>query len=894
MQKHYLSSVFEPASIAIIGASEQEHSVGELLLKNIQQGGFQGPIFPVNPKYEEIGGLSCYASVKKIKRKVELAIIVTPARAVAKVLRDCGEHGVSAAIILSAGFAEAGKRGKALQSEILDIARSYNIRMVGPNCLGVMRPAIGMNATFTKSEAREGRIALVAQSGAFCSALLDWAESNGFGFSAVASLGGAADVGFGDVLEYLAVDYRTDSILLYVEGINNARSFISGLRVAARLKPVIVVKSGRNESATRAAVSHTGSMVGRDNVFDAAIQRAGAVRVKSVNELFSAARLLGSGARVKGARLAIVTNGGGPGVMAADRAADLGVPLAELSENSIKQLSEVLPEYWSHADPVDVLGDANAERYGAATKIVLADPGVDGVLVLLAPQAMTDPDACAEAVINVAAKSDKPVLACWMGEGLVARGRSRFDVAGIAHFNSPETGVEAFGYLASYRANQKILLETPAPLSQRRSPDVDSARLIIENAMSERRHVLSSVEAKAVLSAFRIPISPSINVTTPAEALVAAQTVGLPVAMKINSPDIPHKTDVGGVQLNIIEAPGVRTAFREIMENVKHSQPGADILGVTVERMQVRPHAREVRIGISHDEVFGPVISFGIGGTEVEIFADCNIALPPLNNYLSLSLVEGTRAARLLRRFRNLPEVNFEQLLDILKGVSEISCELPEIQELDINPLLIDETDAIVADARIVVSSRHTGTARYGHMAIHPYPHELVSHWQLANGTDVVVRPIRPEDARIEQEFVQNLSSESKYFRFMQTMEELTPALLARFTQIDYDREMALVVVANEGQPGAHLLGVARYITNPDRRSCEFALTVADGMQRQGIGRELMRRLMGLARARNIDVMEGEVLSNNTKMLALCTRLGFRIVRTEERDVVKVRRHLND
>lgn len=893
MRKHYLSKVFEPDSIAIVGASEQEHSVGELLLKNIQQAGFQGPVFPVNPKYTEIGGLPCHATLKDIDHKIDLAIIVTPARAVASVLRDCGDQGVNAAIVLSAGFAESGKRGKSLQSEILDIARTYDIRMVGPNCLGVIRPSVGMNATFSKSEAREGRIALVAQSGAFCSALLDWAESNGFGFSAVASLGGAADVGFGDVLEYLAVDPQTDSILLYVEGINDARRFMSGLRLAARLKPVIVVKSGRNESATRAAVSHTGALVGGDHVFDAAIQRAGAVRVKSVNELFSAAQLLCSGARVEGPRLAIVTNGGGPGVMAADRAADLGMQLAHLGDSTIKALSAALPEYWSHADPVDILGDATPERYGTATKLVLADPAVDGLLVLLTPQAMTDPDACAEAVIKAAAKSKKPVLACWMGEGLVARGRNRFYVAGIAHFSSPEAGVEAFGHLASYRANQKTLMQTPAPLSQTMAPDVESARLIIENALTERRHILSSVEAKAVLSAFRIPISPSINVNSAADALVAAQTVGLPVAMKINSPDIPHKTDVGGVQLNIFEAPGVRTAFREIMENVRLNQPDATIQGVTVERMQIRPHAREVRIGVTQDDVFGPVISFGIGGTAVEIFADSNVALPPLNDYLSRSLIDGTRAARYLQQFRNMPAVNLQQLLDVLQRVSEISCELPEVLALDINPLLVDETGAIAADVRIEVGSRHTGTARYGHMAIHPYPHELVYHWQLANGTDVVIRPIRPEDAQIEQAFVQNLSAESKYFRFMQTMDELSPAMLARFTQIDYDQEMALIVVVKEGTPEAHVLGVARYITNPDRRSCEFALTIADGMQRQGIGRELMRRLMTLARDRNIEVMEGEVLSNNTKMIALCTRLGFRIARTEDTEIVKVRRHLS-
>ena len=893
MSKHYLSRLFEPDSIAVIGASEQERSVGALLLKNIQEGGFQGPIFPVNPKHDSIGGLPCYASVKLIDHMIDLAVIVTPAPQVASVLRECGEHGVAAAIVLSGGFAEAGRRGQSLQNEIVDIARTYNIRMVGPNCLGLIRPRIGMNATYARSPAREGRIALVAQSGAFCSAWLDWGDSNGYGFSAVASLGGTADIGFGDVLDYLSVDPTTDSILVYVEGINNARSFMSGLRVAARLKPVIVVKSGRNESATRAAVSHTGAQVGTDRVFDAAIQRAGAVRVKSVSDLFAAARLLSSGARVDGPRLAIITNGGGPGVMAADRASDLNVPLAKLGKATIDKLSKALPQYWSHADPVDILGDADAERYGATTEIVLADPAVDGMLVLLTPQAMTDPDACAAAVIKAAAKSAKPLLACWMGEGLVKRGRARFYAADIAHFISPEAGVEAFGYLASYRANQKALLQTPAPLSRTRGPDVESARMIIEHALSERRHTLSNVESKAILSAFRIPISPSINVTSAAEALVAAQTVGLPVAMKINSSDIPHKTDVGGVKLNILEAPGVRTAFREIMDNVAENLPQADVRGVTVEHMLMMPHAREIMIAISQDEVFGPVISFGIGGTAVEIFADNNVALPPLNNYLNHCLIDGTLAARYLRQFRHMPEVDMRQLLDVLLRVSEISCELPEIVELNINPLLIDENGIIAADAHIVVGSRHTGTARYGHMAIHPYPHELVFHWQLVDGTEAVIRPIRPEDASIEQAFVQNMSAESKYFRFMQSMEKLTPTMLARFTQIDYDREMALIVVVGEGTADAHLLGVARYVTNPDQRSCEFALAVADGVQRQGVGRELMRRLMTLARDRNIDVMEGEVLSNNTKMISLCTRLGFRIARSpDDTEVVQVRRHL--
>jgi acetyltransferase len=893
MKKHYLTNVFEPSSVAVIGASDRDRSVGGQVLRNIVEGGFQGDIFPVNPKRQTVQDRTCYPSISEIDRHIDLAIIAVPAKAIPAVMRECGEHGVGAVIVLSAGFAEVGRAGANLQGEIVDIARTHNIPLVGPNCLGVIRPKIGLNATFAKSQARKGHVALVAQSGAFCTALLDWADTMGFGFSAVASLGATADVGFGDVLDYLAVDPETRSILIYVEGITNARSFISGLRVAARLKPVIVVKSGRNESGTRAAVSHTGAMVGADHVFDAAIQRAGAVRVKSVAELFAAAQLLASGTRVEGPRLAIITNGGGPGVMAADRASDLNVPLAELSPATIDKLGEILPAHWSHSDPVDILGDADAERYRISTETVLADKGVDGLLVLLTPQAMTDPTACAEGVIAAARESGKPVLACWMGAGLVQEGRDRLTEAGIPQFRSPEAGVEAFGYLACYRRSQKSLLQAPGPLSRHKEPDVEGSRLIIEHALGERRHTLSSAEAKAVLRAFQIPTSPAINVNSAADALVAAEGVGLPVAMKINSPDITHKSDVGGVKLNIREPRSVRTAFREMVDRVRAKCPDARIDGVTIEPMLERPHAREIMIGITADPVFGPVISFGAGGTAVEIFADTNVALPPLNGYLSNELIQGTRAARFLKHFRNLPEADLHKLIDVLQRISEIACELPEVQELDINPLLVDEDGVIAVDARVVVAAPTTSTARYGHMAIHPYPVELVSEWQMPDGTDVVVRPIRPEDAEIEQAFVESLSAESKYFRFMQSLDRLTPLMLARFTQIDYDREMALVAVIDENTPEARMLGVARYVSNPDRHSCEFALTVGDAFQRHGIGRELMRRLMAVARDRGIEVMEGEVLANNSKMLSLCERLGFRVARNPaDPDIVHVRRHL--
>jgi acetyltransferase len=895
MKKHYLSKVFEPGSVAIVGASDQEGSVGGQVLRNMRDNGFKGEIYPVNDSHATVQGLAAYRSISDIDHPVDLVVIAIPAPGIPQVLRACGDREVRAAVVLSAGFAETGKRGAALQNEIVDIARTHDIRLVGPNCLGVIRPRVGLNATFAKSAAREGHVALVAQSGAFCTALLDWADSNGFGFSAVASLGATADVGFGDVLDFLSVDPETRSILLYVEGISDARSFMSGLRVAARLKPVIVVKSGRNESGTRAAVSHTGAMLGDDDVFDAAVERAGAVRVLTVSQLFAAARILAAGTRVEGPRLAIVTNGGGPGVMAADRASDLQVPLAALAEATINRLSEVLPSHWSHSDPVDILGDADSERYRAATGIVLGDPGVDGLLVLLTPQAMTDPSACADGVVAATreAGNGKPVLACWMGEKLVHEGRQRLAAAGIPHFTSPEGGVDAFGYLACYRRNQKALLQAPAPLSKHREPDVEGARLIIEHALGERRYMLSNAEAKAVLKAFHIPTSPSINVCSAAEALVAAEGVGLPVAMKINSPDIVHKSDVGGVRLNIREPRTVRTAFREMMDSVKAKRPDARVTGVTIEPMLERPHAREIIVGIATDPVFGPVISFGTGGTAVEIFADSRVALPPLNEYLSRELIRGTRVARLLEQFRNLPAVDIALLTDVLQRVSEIACALPEIRELDINPLLVDEAGVIAVDARIAVAPPQTSTAHYGHMAIHPYPPELETNWQLPDGTDIAIRPIRPEDAENEQAFVQNLSPESKYFRFMQSLDKLTPLMLARFTQIDYDREMALVAVIDEHTPGARILGVARYVSNPDRQSCEFALTVADAWQKKGIGRQLMQRLMTVARDRGIEIMSGEVLSNNSKMLRLCERLGFRTVRrADEPDVVEVRRHL--
>jgi acetyltransferase len=692
----------------------------------------------------------------------------------------------------------------------------------------------------------------------------------------VVSLGAAADLDFGDLLDYLALDPRTHGILLYVEGIRQARRFLSGLRAAARLKPVVVVKAGRQAEGSRAALSHTGALVGADDVFDAALARAGVVRAQSVEQLFAAAQLLASAHRAPGNRLAIVTNAGGPGVLAADRAADLDVTLAALAPRTLARLDAALPAHWSHANPVDILGDAPPARYAAAVSACLADKDIDGVLVILAPQAMTEPTAAAEAVVGAHAESEKLLLACWMGEAQVGEGRARFARHGIPEFPSPENAVEAFAYLASHQRNQQLLRQVPGPRASAAAPDVEGARLIIETALGERRALLSAMEARAVFAAFGIPMLRAIEVRSANEALVAAESLGFPVVLKINSPDITHKSDVNGVRLNVGNAAAVRSVYHELIETVQKQQPQARLDGVSVERMYRGPHGRELHVGVVHDTVFGPVLSFGLGGTAIEVLRDRAVALPPLNEFIVRDLIGHTRAARLLGEFRNMPAVDMAGLERVLLAVSELVCELPQIRELDINPLVADARGALALDARIVIEAPVPTPQRYAHMAIHPYPAQLESRVQLADGTDLVIRPIRPEDAEIEARFVRNLSPQSKYFRFMQSLRELTPEMLVRFTQIDYDRELALIAVVREGEREVEI-AVARYGTNPDGESCEFAIVVADAWQGKGIGLRLMTLLMETARANGLRVMEGEVLGENQPMLDFVRRLGFSV-----------------
>jgi len=810
-----------------------------------------------------------------------------PAATVPGIIRRCGEYGVRAAVVLSAGFAEAGPQGAALTEAMLEAARRHRVRVMGPNCLGIMVPPTGLNATFSKNAARPGELALVSQSGALCTAILDWAIEREVGFSAVVSLGNAAEISFGDLLDYLALDPATRAILLYIEGVKRPRRFMSGLRGAARLKPVVVVKAGRHRQGVQAAVSHTGAMVGFDDVFNAALERAGAVRALTVGQLFAAAQVLATGMRAPGGRLAVVTNGGGPGVLAADRAVDLGLDVAELSQETLGRLDKFLPAHWSHGNPVDILGDAPPERYQQALEATLADPGVDGVLAILTPQAMTAPLKAARQVVQAAKGTEKPVLACWMGGAQVASARRLYARSRLPHFRTPAAAVEAYAYLSHHHRNQQSLLQVPGPLGRRSEPDAEGARLIIEGALAERRTTLTTVESKAVLAAFGIPVVRAVEARTAAEALVVAESVGFPVAMKVASPDITHKADVEGVRLGVANAAQVRTVFNELVEAAKARMPDARVTGVTVEPMARAPHGRELMVGVVRDPVFGPAIAFGAGGSAVEIVRDRAVALPPLNAFLARRLMDHTRAAKLLGPFRNLPAADLGKVAEVLMRVSELVCELPQVLEMDINPLLADEHGAVALDARITVDPHARQAGRYDHMAIHPYPADLESRFQLADGTDITVRPIRPEDAGIEQAFVRGLSAESKYFRFMHALNELTPETLVRFTQIDYDREMALIAVA--GREGEETeLGVARYMTNPDGETCEFALVVADAWHHKGIGSRLMLRLIEIAGSRGLTTMEGEVLADNARMLGLVRDLGFSVRPSDEDPEIRV------
>lgn len=894
MGTHYLNTVFSPRSIAVFGATETNDSPGELVFRNLVDAGYTGKLYAINPKYSEVRGKPCYTHIEDVPDTIEFVVIATPASTIPDIITQCGEAGVKGALVVSGGFSDSGRKGVRLEKSMFDKARQYGIHVIGPGSLGLMRPVQGVNATYSPNTAKAGNLALVSQSNALCSAMLDWASERNIGFSTVISLGGASSVDFGDVLDYLALDHRTDSILLYVENINDARGFMSGLRAASRMKPVVVIKSGSAMSGDHYGLPKDPNGCS-DAVFNAALERAGVVRAKRVSQLFAAAQLLASGVRVTHNRLAIISNGKGPGMMACDRAIEMGLQVPVLETKTIEKLEPLTPKNTPRLNPIDLQPCASADDYELALKSTLDDQYVDGVLAILTPQAESESADSAQRIIDTAKqmKGKKAILTCWMGEQLAEEGRKMFNEANIPTFHSPEIAVEAFSYLAEYRGNQKLLMQVPETTNNHDEADIESARMIIEAVMSEGRKSLSPIESKAILSAFRIPVVHSVLTRSPAETLVAAESVGFPVAMKVAAPGLSNKSDFGGVQLNIPNAAAVRQVYQELHNVMREHHPDVILDGITVEHMYTGRDSREVMIGVDQDPVFGPVITFGAGGTGGEIYQDVAVALPPLNDYIINKTIAKTRISRTLREYRNMEQVDCDALKDTLLRISDMICELPEILEMEINPLIVDPQGVIAADATFKVGYPPASQARYDHMAIHPYPHYLTETIQSSDGQLIHIRPVRPEDGQLEQDFVRNLSEESRYMRFMQTMRELTPELLVRFTQIDYDREMCFLAVTKDEEGKERELGVSRYAIAPDGKSCEFALVVADDMQSKGLGSQLMRILINTARAKGLEYIEGDVLANNVGMLKLMKRLGFEIAKQSyDEGVVLVTKHL--
>ena len=887
MRPHYLSDLFLPKSIAMFGASERVNSVGRAVFENLINGGFKGEIYPINPKYKKIFGYQVHTSLKSLDSSVDMAVITTPAKTVLPIIRQCGEYGVMHVVLLSAGFREVGDSGRALEQKVLEVAQSYGIRILGPNSSGYIRPKFGLNISCGFSLSKPGNIAMISQSGAICSAMLDWADSNGIGFSTVVSTGASADLDFGEVLDYLVNDPDTRSILLYIEGLHSSRRFMSGLRAAARIKPVIAIKVGRFHGGTEAAMSHTGAMVGSDEVFEEALSRSGVVRISQFIQLFAAARTLSSRYRSAGKRVMIISNGAGPGVLAADYAIDKGLELVEPSTETIKQLSKLLVQKQGPWNPLDLKFGSVTASYPRALELCLKDENVDGVVAFFTPLAIQNSEEIAKSVIELANKYKKPILTSWMGGTQIAASRELFAKAGVPSYQTPESTIDAYSFLAAYQSNQKLLLQSPSKYSTgHQRADLDAPNLIIESALSEKRKSLTAQESMAILQVFSINTVRNAVAYSPEQALVIATSIGFPVAMKVLSPDIPHKSDVMGVVLNIRGAQKVRNVFREIMDNVKMKRPDARVDGVMVEKMHIAPNGRELVIGLKNDLTFGPVISFGCGGRQVEVMSDHAVALPPLNHMLAEKLISRTKADQLLGEFGHMPAANKDAVINTLLRVSAMACELPWIQEMDINPLIVDEHGIVAVDAHIRVDYPKSHDSQYAHMAIHPYPARVVERQQLADGTDIVLRPIRPDDTDLLSDFVDSLSSETKYFRFMHALQHLSQEMLVRFTQIDYDLEMAVVAVEVNGE--GRVLGVVRYLSNSDNISCEFALVVSDAYQNQGLGHRLMKKLIDVAFDKGISVIEGEVLSNNYKMLGLMKSLGFSIANDPEDMNVKI------
>ncbi len=878
-QRHPLDCIFRPRSVAVIGASEREGSVGRTLLWNLIRSPFGGTVFPVNPQRHSVLGIKSYRDIASVPEIVDLVIIATPAATVPQVIRECVAVGVKGAIIISAGFKEIGEQGAALEQEVLAEARKGGMRIIGPNCLGLMNPLAGLNATFAGTSARSGNVAFISQSGALCTSILDWSLGENVGFSAFVSIGSMLDVGWGDLIEYLGDDPHTHSIVLYMESIGNAHAFLSAAREVAMDKPIIVLKVGHTEAAAKAAVSHTGAFTGSDEVLNAAFRRCGVLRVHTISDLFDMAETLAKQPRPKGNRLSIVTNAGGPGAIATDALISGGGTLSELAPETIQKLNQFLPAQWSHHNPIDILGDASSDRYAQTLEVVADDPNSDAMLVILTPQAMTNPTQTAEKLKSYS-KLGKPILSSWMGGAEIAAGTEILNQANIPTFPYPDTAVRLFNYMWRYTYNLKGIYETPSlPVdSDLHAPDRQLAERILTQATKSDRYLLTEYESKNLLAAYGIPTVPTEIATSDIEAVEIADRFGYPVVLKLHSEKITHKTDVGGVRLNLEDAAAVTRAFMAIAAKVRTIDPEA-FLGVTVQPM-VKMEGYELILGSSLDPQFGEVMLFGMGGQLVEVFKDRALALPPLNTTLAKRMMEQTRIYEALQGVRGRKAIDLAKLEQLLVNFSQLVVEQPQIREVDINPLLVSEDGMIALDARVVL---HTDDdiAQRPIPAITPYPTKYVQCWQSRKGDRVTIRPIRPEDEPLMVQFHQNLSEESVYLRYAHTV-KLTKRIaherLTRICFIDYDREMVLAADYKNPETCEHeILGVARLSKSHGMNEAEFALIVSDRYHHQGLGTELLRRILEIGKEQNLEAIVGYILNSNEPMQSICRKLGFKL-----------------
>jgi acetyltransferase len=888
-----LEKIFDPQSIAVIGASDEECSVGYSLMNNLTENGYEGKVYPVNIHKTEILGLKAYQTVRQLPETVDLAVVATPARTVPEMVEQCGEAGIVGVIIVSAGFKEAGPEGKKLEDKILEAKRKYNMRVVGPNCLGVIRPSINLNATFTNKIPKQGNIAFISQSGALGSAILDWAIHEKIGFSNFVSVGSMIDVDFGDLIDYFGTDPKTRSILMYIEGITNARKFMSAARHFARTKPIIVVKAGKFSETAKAVASHTGAQAGEDMAYGAAFKRVGIVRVEEIGDLFNCAEVLGVQPLPRGPKLAIITNAGGAGIMAADALIAGGGKLAKLAPKTIEKLDKVLPPHWSKGNPVDILGDAKSGIYETVITACGGDKNVDGLLIIYAPQGVTDSVQVAKSVSKLCERKDvgKPILTSFMGYEAVEDANRVLNENNIPTYSTPEQAIKTYLYMNQYKRNLELLYQTPEELPVDSSPPKRPITVVIREAAKENRENLTEIESKQILENYKIPVVKTLTAETEDEAVFVAAQIGYPLALKILSPQIIHKSEVEGVVLDIKSDAELREAFRKLMQQTKEQKPEAQILGVTVQRMN-KKQGYKIRLGAKTDSLFGPLILFGMDDVGVEIFNDIAAGLPPLNQALARRIMEETRGYKMLKGYKNLPPANLKLLEEIMVRFSQLLVDFPQIREVDINPLFIDAEEAYALDARIVIDKERVSTKfePHEHLVISPYPKKYETSWKMRDGRSVLLRPIKPEDEPLWLEMFQNFSEQSIRYRFFQIIKDTPHEVRVRYSNIDYDREIAIVAELKEER--RQILGVVRLIIEPDGKKGEIAFIVADPWQGLGLGTKMVDHMIEICKDKGLETVYAFMLPDNHRAIRLLKKMGFTIEHAQ--DVAKATLNLKE